>query len=262
MDITIREKVNKPFVLLILNCEKYRHKAEKQNETWLKAIRENKDIDYFHIIGSKEKCAAMSKKHVFDNDKRILYTATNDDYLSLPDKIITAMNAINETYHYKYIFKTDDDQNLIQPSFFKTIMQLLSIPSNGSASGVGSANASGVSPYNASEVCAAPSIGVNGVSPYHYGGFKLSVPDHYSSYYMVHNELPKQLFLKATEYCNGRFYFLSKEAVENLLKKKDDISKHIIEDHAIGLYLDSKYKQKCLGLKTGNYFKDFTPLDV
>ena len=232
MDITIREKVNKPFVLLILNCEKYRHKAEKQNETWLKAIRENKDIDYFHIIGSKEKCAAMSKKHVFDNDKRILYTATNDDYLSLPDKIITAMNAINETYNYKYIFKTDDDQELIQPNFFKTIMQLLSIPSNGSA------NASGVSPY-------------------HYGGFKISVPDHYSTYYTVHNELPRQLFLKATEYCNGRFYFLSKEAVENLLKKKDDISKQIIEDHAIGLYLDSQYRQKCLGLKTGNYFKDF-----
>lgn len=238
MDITIREKVNKPFILLILNCEKYRHKAEKQKETWLKAIRENKDIDYFHIIGSKEKCAATkSKKHLFDNDNRILYTATNDDYLSLPDKIITAMNAINETYHYKYIFKTDDDQNVIQPSFFKTIMQILSIASNGSA------DASGVKG-------AAP-------LPYHYGGFKISVPDHYSTYYTVHNELPRKLFLKATEYCNGRFYLLSKEAVENLLKKKEDISKHIIEDHAIGLYLDSQYRQKCLGLKTGNYFKDF-----
>jgi hypothetical protein len=261
MDITIREKVNKPFILLILNCEKYRHKAEKQKETWLKAIRENKDIDYFHIIGSKEKCAATtSKKHLFDNDNRILYTATNDDYLSLPDKIITAMNAINETYHYKYIFKTDDDQNVIQPSFFKTIMQILSIASNGSAdaSGVcaapsgsaGSADASGVGSANASKG-AAP-------LPYHYGGFKISVPDHYSTYYTVHNELPRKLFLKATEYCNGRFYLLSKEAVENLLKKKEDISKHIIEDHAIGLYLDSQYRQKCLGLKTGNYFKDFT----
>jgi hypothetical protein len=253
MDIKIREKVNKPFVLLILNCEKYRHKAEKQNETWLKVIRENKDIDYFHIIGSKEKCATTSKKHVFDNDNRILYTATNDDYLSLPDKIITAMNAINETYHYKYIFKTDDDQNLIQPSFFKTIMQILSIPSKGSA------DASGASPSGSADAS-----GVKGAAPlaaplpYHYGGFKISVPDHYSTYYTVHNELPRQLFLKATEYCNGRFYLLSKEAVENLLKKKDDISKHIIEDHAIGLYLDSQYRQKCLGLKTGNYFKDFT----
>jgi hypothetical protein len=255
MDITIREKVNKPFILLILNCEKYRHKAEKQKETWLKAIRENKDMDYFHIIGSKEKCAATSKKHLFDNDNRILYTATNDDYLSLPDKIITAMNAINETYHYKYIFKTDDDQNVIQPSFFKTIMQILSIPSKGSepngAGSAGSANASNAS--NGS----ADASGVKGVSPYHYGGFKISVPDHYSTYYTVHNELPRKLFLKATEYCNGRFYLLSKEAVENLLKKKEDISKHIIEDHAIGLYLDSQYKQKCLGLKTDNYFKDF-----
>ena len=212
-------KIVTPYILLILNCEKYKYKAEKQKQTWLKNIQDN--MVYFHIIGSKEKCASSTEHdYVIDHENNILYTSTNDDYLSLPDKIITAMKAINETYEYKYIFKTDDDQDLIQPSFFKTIISLLT------------------------------------PSKYHYGGFHISVPDHYSTYYTVHNELPKQLFLKGTTYCNGRFYLLSKEAVENLLKKKQEISKHIIEDHAIGLYLDNEYKQKFLPLNSNKYFKD------
>jgi hypothetical protein len=212
-------KITTPYILLILNCEKYKYKAEKQKQTWLKHIQEYQNMVYFHIIGSKEKCA--DKEYILDNNNHILYTSTKDDYLSLPDKIITAMKAINETYDYEYIFKTDDDQDLIQPSFFKTIIRLLT------------------------------------PSKYHYGGLNIIVPDHYSTYYTVHNELPKELFLKGTNYCNGRFYLLSKEAVENLLKKKEYISKHIIEDHAIGLYLDNEYKKKFLLLNSNNYFKDF-----
>ena len=105
-------KIVTPYILLILNCEKYRYKAEKQNQTWLKnIIQEYQNMVYFHIIGSKDKCAAASQEYVIDNENHILYTSTDDDYLSLPDKIITAMNAINETYEYEYIFKTDDDQD-------------------------------------------------------------------------------------------------------------------------------------------------------
>jgi len=36
-----------PFILLIMNCEKYRYKAEQQ--TWLEQIR----IPYFHVIGKE-----------------------------------------------------------------------------------------------------------------------------------------------------------------------------------------------------------------
>jgi len=216
------KKIYKPYVLLILNCERYKHKADKQNETWLKSLQTQNDIVYFHIIGSKEKFNDSSNvDYMFDDEKRILYTSTKDDYLSLPDKIITAINAVNQRYEYKYIFKTDDDQDLVDPGFFNKLMTLLNSKT------------------------------------YHYGGYSLSVQDHYSTYHTVHNELPKQLFLKATNYCNGRFYLLSKEAAENLLKKKSQISTHIIEDHAIGLYLDNIYKKKSLYLITSNYFKDF-----
>ena len=213
-------KILKPFILLILNCEKYRKKAENQKKTWLKNIENDTDIDYFHIIGNKDKCS--NKEYYFDNDNRILYTSTNDDYLSLPHKIITAMKAIHDTYDYKYIFKTDDDQMLIEPNFFNTLKTLLI------------------------------------KSVYHYGGYKLNVPDHISTYYLVHDILPRDLFLKGTEYCNGRFYLLSKSAVENLLIKQKQISKHIIEDHAIGLYLDDEYKKKCLVFNSKKYFIDDT----
>lgn len=208
-------KINKKYILLILNCEKYRYKAEKQKQSWLKNIDNN--IEYFHIIGNKDKCGNCD--YLFDNQNNILYTSTLDHYLSLPHKIITAIKAINETYDYEYIFKTDDDQDLVKP-LFETIIPLLES------------------------------------SKYHYGGFSVSVPDHYSKYYTIHNELSKDLFLKGTTYCNGRFYLLSKYAVQNLLEKEKEISNQIIEDHAIGLYLDKEYKEKCLILKTHKYFKD------
>ena len=210
-------KINKDYILLILNCYKYKHKADKQKETWLKVLN-NTNIQYFHVIGCKKTC--NNNDYVFDYENNILYTNTNDDYLSLPDKVITAMYSINQEYNYKYIFKTDDDQMLTNVHFFDVIINLI----------------------NSKKI--------------DYGGFQIKVKDHYSNYYTVHKELPEKLFLKGTSYCNGRFYLLSKDAIENLLIKKHLISKHIIEDHAIGLYLDEKYKQNFILINSHKIFTD------
>ena len=102
------------FVLLILNCYKYREKAIKQKDTWLKTLPEN--VVYFHLIGDKEKC--KDKDYLFDHQESVLYVNTKDDYNSLPSKVVSGLLAIDETYEYKYIFKTDDDQMLIQEDFF------------------------------------------------------------------------------------------------------------------------------------------------
>ena len=40
---------------------------------------------------------------MFDFNNSILYVKTNDDYVSLPKKVIAAYEAIHETYIYKYI---------------------------------------------------------------------------------------------------------------------------------------------------------------
>jgi hypothetical protein len=206
--------INAPFILLILNCEKYRYKSDIQRETWLK----NFPIPYFHIIGNPELC----HDYQFDHDNHLLYVKTKDDYLSLPHKIIMAMNAIHNTYDYLYIFKTDDNVDFTNKLYFTTLMNMLSIHRE-----------------------------------IHYGGHKVMCGDFYSTHYDFHNELPRDLFMKSTTYCSGKFYFLSREAISNLLLKMKDIKNTIIEDHSIGLYLDEMYKQNLIHIETDIHFVRF-----
>jgi hypothetical protein len=59
-----------------------------------------------------------------------------------------------------------------------------------------------------------------------------------------------------TKYCTGRFYFLSKPAISNLLTKRERINKEFLEDYAIGYNLDSYYKTNILNLATNKFFTD------
>ena len=212
--------IDQKYILLILNCYKYKYKAEKQIETWLKNLDNN--VIYFHVIGDVEKCKCNdNNNYFFDFHSKIIYTKTKDDYLSLPHKVITALEAVNNTYNYDYVFKTDDDQELVDDGFFTTMIKQLSSSKN-----------------------------------YNYGGRVLNVNDHYSTYYTVHSELPKKLLLKKTSYCSGRFYFLSKAAVINLLYKKEQVKEHIIEDHAIGYYIDDHLKKNTLHFLSDRFFCD------
>ena len=190
------------YVLLILNCYKYRDKALLQKEQWLHKLPA--DIRYFHVIGDVDKCG--SDNFLFDEVEKILYVSTPDDYNSLPKKVISAFEAVNKTYDYKYILKTDDDQRLINDNFFVSLKATLSN------------------------------------SKCHYGGSPVAVNNHISNYYTVHDCLPRNLLLKKTVYCNGRFYLLSKQAINNLLTKSTEIKEHYIEDHAVGYYLDDEFK--------------------
>lgn len=211
-------EMEKPYILLILNCYKYRDKAFNQKNTWLKTLPSN--IQYYHVIGDIDKCE--SKSFIIDEDENILYVPTKDDYNSLPDKVITAFNVIHNNFNYKYIFKTDDDQQLIKLDFFTEITDML----------------------------------INKQPIIYYGGFTIPIKTEISKYYIEHPCLPKDIVLEGTTYCNGRFYLLHKEAITNLLIKKDDISKRYIEDHAIGYYLDDKFKKNILHFNTMEIFSD------
>jgi hypothetical protein len=92
----------------------------------------------------------------------------------------------------------------------------------------------------------------------YYGGFSISVKSHISTYYIEHPCLPRDLLLEETLYCNGRFYLLHYKAVENLLTKIDKISKKYIEDHAIGYFLDDKFKENLLHFDNKKMFTDNT----
>jgi hypothetical protein len=209
-------------ILLILNCKKYREKAIVQKNTWLKTIPSN--IKYYHVIGDKEKCNGEDI-YVDEND-RVIYTNTLDDYNSLPSKVITALAGIHSKFDFKYVFKTDDDQDLTINDFFIQLQKQLM------------------------------------KSQCHYGGYILPCHDQISDYYKTHDCLPRDLHLKRTIYATGRFYLLSRTAVEDLIAKREDIEKQFIEDHAIGLFLDSRLKRYSLEIFTLIAFADHNTVYV
>ncbi len=211
------------YILLIFNCQKYRYKALEQKKSWIPNLP--KTIEYFHVIGDPE----LTIDHVFDHDERILYLQVEDDYNSLPKKVIAAFKAIQITYKFKYIFKTDDDQEVTNIKFFNTIMSLLD------------------KKYDE------PGCKI------HYGGHVVDVKQTYQSqYYRIHDELPRNLLVKATKYCSGRFYLLSSNAVDYLVNERSsNIEAEYLEDYAIGYNLKDDLKINMLSLDTNKYFIDF-----
>jgi len=215
------EKKNeeKDFILLIMNCYRYSDKADQQRDTWLKSIPEQ--IKYYHVLGDPN----LENEFHFDEKERKLIVKTLDDYNSLPKKVIAAYHAVFKTFEFKYIFKTDDDQELVQPKFLDILMGLLSKPN------------------------------AKGTKRPHYGGHIVDVPQAYlSKYYKIHPELPEYLPVYATKYCSGRFYFLSYEAIQNLIKQREKIEAEYLEDYAIGFHLHPFFKEHMLKLQTDNFF--------
>lgn len=210
------ELQHQEYILLILNCKKYEDKATHQKNTWLQTL--SSKLIYYHVIGDN----ALTDEYKFDNATRTLYVRTDDDYNSLPKKVCAAYNAISETFDFKYIFKTDDDQMLTNERFFDMVMEMLKRTNND------------------------------------YGGHIVNVPISYlSKYYLVHPELPKDLIVKSTKYCSGRFYLLSKMAITDLLTKRHEIEREYLEDYAIGFNLDESFKTNMLQLNTNFFFVDF-----
>ena len=208
--------IEQDYILLIMNCKKYLNKALFQKQTWLSKLPSY--LIYYHIIGDE----SLDRDFKFDEEKKLLTVKVADDYNSLPKKVIAAYNAVLKTYDFKYIYKTDDDQNLVNDKFFEILKDLTNKP---------------------------PKT--------HYGGYIVNVKQNYlSQYYKIHPELPTYLPILQTQYCSGRFYFLSNQEVSNLLSKRNLIEKEYLEDYAIGYYLDKLYKINLLSLSTNNYFKD------
>jgi len=87
---------------MILNCKKYRYKAQRQIDSWLKEIT----LPWFHIIGDPE----LSTEFLEDSENSIIYVKCKDTYEQLPIKTHLGISAINKIFpDLKYILKTDDD---------------------------------------------------------------------------------------------------------------------------------------------------------
>jgi hypothetical protein len=213
------ERLEQDYVLLIMNCMRYREKALIQKAGWLQSLPEG--LAYYHVIGNP----GLETPYVFDNEERILWVKTLDDYNSLPKKVVSALHAVRNSFKFKYVFKTDDDQILQDPNFFDMIIdKLVRKPSKMKA---------------------------------HYGGQVVDVQIPYlSQYFQIHPELPQDMIIQKTEYCSGRFYFLSPEAVTNLVSKRENIEKEYLEDYAIGLNLNPVFKKVMIPVQSDQHFKD------
>lgn len=224
----------KDYVLLIFNCVKYKYKALYQKNTWLRelsSLNNTNNLIYFHVIGNPN----LEQDFLINEEQQILWIKVDDDYNSLPKKVIYAYQAISQIYHFKYIFKTDDDQMVSSVKFFDTLINLLNTKYN----------------YPIEKPVFSNRL--------HYGGHIVDVKhDHISQYFKLHPELPSGLIVKKTQYCSGRFYFLSHNVVDFLLLKKEAILKEFLEDYAIGYHMPiNDFKQNIMNINTDKIFKDF-----
>ena len=208
--------IEQEYIMLIMNCKKYLKKAKFQKMTWLPKIPDY--LSFYHVIGEPE----LDARYKFDNENRILWIQVEDDYNSLPKKVIRAYEAVYETFDFKYLYKTDDDQILVNEKFLDVVRGITS---------------------NSRKI--------------HYGGYIVDVKQNYlSQYHKIHPELPEYLPIFQTKYCSGRFYFLSKQALANVISKKELIEEEFLEDYAIGFNLDPYYKLNITNLATNKFFTD------
>ncbi len=209
--------IEQEFIMLIMNCKKYQKKAVFQKMTWLPHIPTY--LRYYHVIGAED----LDTHYKFDNENNVLWVKVADDYNSLPKKVMASYEAIYETFYFKYLFKTDDDQILVNPKFFDNTIELIS----------------------------------NKRPKPHYGGYVVDIQKPYlSEYHRIHPELPRVLPLYVTQYCSGRFYFLSRSAITHLLSKREFIEREFLEDYAIGFHLNEIYKKDMIPLATNKFFTD------
>lgn len=205
-----------PYILLIMNCEKYRWKANLQKKTWLTKVT----MPFYHVIGDEK----LPTDFLFNEEERTLIVKTKDNYNSLPAKVIAAYEAVYKTFQFTYLLKTDDDQvvNTESPQqLFKVICNLAEKKD----------------------------------AHYGGYVIEIEIP-HISKYYKIHPELPENIVIQKTKYCSGRFYFLSSLAVKDLITKREFIGNEYFEDYAIGFYLSEELKENLLKLETKNFFQD------
>ena len=204
------KKIKKDYILLILHCEKYKFNRIIQMDTYLKYLPQK--INYYHIIGNVN----MKEEYIFNEEEKIIVVKSEDDYLHLPTKIVKAYEAIFATYDFKYIFKTDDTQICIYKDFFDDLInRLIKFEENDNKS--------------------------------HYGGYIVNVEKQkLCNHYKNHSELPNNRLLFPTIYCSGSFYYLSSDAISDLMVKKEEFIKDYLEDYSIGYNLSNKFKKNMI----------------
>lgn len=161
----------------------------------------------------------IQEDFIIDKENKLIILKCEDDYVNLPKKVIRAYEVVYSCFNFDFILKTDDDQQA-DVEFFKNITNLINC------------------------------FDVN------YGGFSIRINQRMSTGRdPLHPEVT-DVIREPTRYCNGRFYFLSKLAIADLLTKKKEFEQRQVEDYSVGFYLSERIKEKTIYLPdTEKWFK-------
>jgi hypothetical protein len=163
---------------------------------------------------------SIENEYEIDEKNHLLKVNTPDNYISLPKKIYLALKAIYDSYkNITHILKTDDDMDC---------------------------NISELSKY------------MNIIPNYDYGGFKVHVTENiYSTYHYHSSDDKTPSLILAGSYVNGRFYFLSRNLIEHILKQKELFWTYIYEDNIVGCSIKNYNNLKFLEIPDYHIFFEF-----
>jgi len=195
--------------LIILNCERFAEKRQKQLDSWLADPAFPIPL-WFHVIGNP----ALATEFAFDDQAHLLWVQCKDDYMSLPKKSYLAIQAIRTQYpEVVTIIKTDDDMDC-RSAGLKSVLGLVAQHDYG------------------------------GYIEDHHGGMS-----DYHFQYVVEPEERQRKIVRRCKYANGRFYFLSRRAADHLLSQRPLFWDSTFEDNTVGFAVSTLAGLKLLRLR-------------
>lgn len=174
---------------------------------------------WFHVVGDP----SITTEFIHDPEEHILTVKCKDTYEILPMKSYLAIQAIVQLFpDVEYILKTDDDMkcNLKNlEAFIDTDMR-----------------------------------------PYDYGGQFIRTQSHMSTYHYpnVEDHLKTPFKMMATDYCPGRFYFLSRKVADVICKSREFFETQLYEDHSVGYIATRIPGGKYITINAPSIFNDDT----
>jgi len=108
----INERSNVDFIFLIVS-------NSDESKGWYNNIPDN--TLYIRVVGDE----SISESYQFNNTKCTLYMKMENSINVLQDNILSVIEAVNQRFDYKYIFKTNYNETMINPKSFGNLLNVL-----------------------------------------------------------------------------------------------------------------------------------------
>jgi hypothetical protein len=177
---------NTRYVLGVMTCKKYLHKADEQFNKYLQDIHKY-PIVYIKFIGDP----TIDTEYIYDKDNNLLTLKCEDDYLNLPNKVYSFLKTIIKLFpDVTNIVKMDEDVIVDLPKLFDLMERCKDRQYAGRYIGINSTTSGWLSQKK--DVC---------------------------------TEFPElattPVYLHAMQYCSGCIYFLNRSSVDIIINSPE-----------------------------------------